>query len=646
MRRQDHHPNRGRWLVAAGAGALILALGLQAEARGDQHYDSIVQLNGTAAGAYAEDTLEQGGRLVDTVKETMVLNRLGSRVSIEGTDTYYQDAQGRLLGGRFEASSSKDGAGTDLVVKGQTLELTSHSGGKTYVHAVPFQGVAIGPEGIRRIMRRIRSGAPEATYQTFVSTLGALAKVTLDFQGADALRTDGHAVQAFKYREAIAGLPDALTLWTDREGYTVQASQGTPFGPVTFVRGKLGAEVMAAGANLPAEVYERTVAVSNIRLPHARRLDAITLELTKKPGAEDGWPDFASASQRVISETPRRVVLRLTRADLADAVDAAPPTPDDVNPNALIQSDLPEIKAAALQAADGETDPWKAALKLQTWTSRHMTFDAGIAVAPASELVRDRHGTCLGYSILLASLARARGIPARIRMGYVYLEDMWGGHAWVEVYAGGRWTPLDATIYYPGVADPARIGATTETGASGTLGGVGELARLYGKVEVRTLGYRLGGAPADVTADAQDHSVNGDAYRNPWLGLQVEKSTGAAFSDLADHWPDNVVVAMKSESGRVSIHLVTTSPDVSLAEQVRGVLKNVPDAPTGPLETTRWMGAQAVQLRSPKMAMIAAEKDDQLWMAFASGPDAPAQLGRALPGISIDDLKAPAGGGS
>ena len=640
MRRQDHHPYRGRWLVAAGAGALTLALTLQAEARADQHHDSIVQLNGTAAGAYFEDTRQDGGRIVDTVKETVVLNRLGSRVPIDGTDTYFQDAQGQLLGGHFEASSSKDGLVMDLVVKGRTLELTSRTGGRAYVHEVPFQGSAIGPEGIRRIMRRIRSGAPEASYQTFVSTLGSLARETLDFQGAETLRIDGRPVPAFKYREAIAGLPDALTLWTDREGYTLKASQGTPFGPVTFVRGKTDAAVMAAGANLPAEIYEKTIAVSNIRLPHARTLDAITLEITKKPGAEDGWPDFSSASQQVVSQSPRRVVLRINRASLEGAGDTTAPTPEETNPNGLIQSDLPEIKATALQAVEGEADPWKAALKLQTWTSRHMTFDAGIAVAPASELIRDRHGTCLGYSILLASLARADGIPARIRMGYVYLEDMWGGHAWVEVYTHGRWAPLDATVYYPGVADPARFGASTETGADGALTGVGELARLYGKVEVRTLAFRLGGETIQAPSDAADHQVNGETYRNPWLGLTVTRPTGFDFADLDSHWPLNTVLSMEGPAGRVSIHQTTATSDRPLAEQVKAVLADVPGGERfGAPQAAVWDGAQAVRSRSPDAAMIAARKDDQLWMVFALGANAQALLDQALRGIWIADLK-------
>ena len=637
---QDRHLNRNHLLAAVGVGALALGLAAQAQARSAQHFDSVVQMNGTAAGAYSEDTREQGGRLVDTVRQTLVLNRLGSKVSIDGTDTYFEDAHGRLLGGHFESSSSKDNHGMDLVVKGQTLELTSHTGGKAYVRNVPFQGLAIGPEGIRTLMRQVRSGPASASYQTFVSPLGNLAGETIEYQGAETLQIEGRPVRAFKYRQVISGLPDALTLWTDAEGYTLKASQGTPFGPVTFVRGEVDAAVLAAGAELPAEVYEKTVAVSNIRLPHARELDAVTLEITKKPGAEDGWPDFASASQHVVSQTPRRVVLQITRSGLPGTLDTSAPTPDELNPNALVQSDLPDIRAAAREAVGGETDPWKAALKLQTWTSRHMTFDAGIAVAPASELIRDKHGTCLGYSILLASLARAGGIAARIRMGYVYYQDIWGGHAWVEVYAGGRWQPLDATVYYPGSADPARIGADTETGASGALSGAGELARLYGKVDVRTLAFRRGPASTEVSRNDVDHQVQGSTYRNAWLGLTVTRPDGMAFDDLDAHWPSNVVLAMKGRAGRISVHQLTASPDRTLADQVKSVLADVPGGDRyGAPQAVTWEGHPAVRVSSPDGAAIAAMKDDQLWMVFAVGPGPQELLDRALPGISLADLR-------
>jgi hypothetical protein len=234
---RNHHPDRSRWLGAVGAGALTLAAGLGAGAATARHYDAIVQLNGVPAGAYLEDTREDGGHLVDEVKQSLVLNRLGSRVSIDSDDTFDQDAQGRLLGGRFQESSAKDAVVIELRVKGRTLELTSRTGGKDYVRTIPFQGEALGPEGARRLLRQIRSGVPSGSYQTFVPSLGGLAKVTVTYQGRDSVQVEGRPAPAFKYSEVFAGLPGAMTLWTDAEGYTLRASQDSPFGPVAFVRG-------------------------------------------------------------------------------------------------------------------------------------------------------------------------------------------------------------------------------------------------------------------------------------------------------------------------------------------------------------------------------------------------------------------------
>lgn len=638
MQRIGHHSKPGVWLASAAA-ALMAVAAAPVQAGEARHFDAVVRMNGVAAGAYFEDTREVHGQLTDTVKQTLVLNRLGSPVSIDETDVYDQAQSGELLGGRFQTSSSKDVVTTELVVKDHALVLSNQSGGKTYTHSIPFQGEVIGPEGVRRQMRRIRTGPRTAAFQTFVSVLGRLAKTTLTYRGIETTTVEGKPVRTFKYDEAFEGLPGVTTFWTDPQGYTVKASQDSPFGPVEFVRGRADASVLAVGADLPAEVYERTIAISNIRIPHARLLDAVTLEITKKPDAEDGWPNLASANQKVISQTPRRIVLQILRPGVDGAVDTSAPTPDELAPNTLVQSDLPEIRKAALEAVGDETDPWKAALTLQTWTSRHMTFDAGIAAAPASELIRDRHGTCLGYSILLASLARADGIPSRIRLGSVYLEKMWGGHAWVEVYTHGRWSPLDSTIYYPGVADPARFGATTQTGVGGVLG-AGDLAQLYGKIEVRTLGYRLAGSKVEVATGDPDHGVSGDVYQNRWLGLHVAKPEGMAFADLDAHWPTNLVLSMKGTAGTISIRQDTGASDTPLADRLRYLLGQAgagvqPDD----LRPAMWNSVPAVRLDTPDMALIAAQKDDQLWVVSASGREARVLLDKALPGIVIDDLK-------
>ena len=53
----------------------------------------------------------------------------------------------------------------------------------------------------------------------------------------------------------------------------------------------------------------------------------------------------------------------------------------------------------------------------------------------------------------------------------------------------------------------------------GTIAQVGELAKLYGNVDVQVLDYTIGGRKVIVSQDATPFAISGDTYRNPWLGL-------------------------------------------------------------------------------------------------------------------------------
>jgi hypothetical protein len=67
----------------------------------------------------------------------------------------------------------------------------------------------------------------------------------------------------------------------------------------------------------------------------------------------------------------------------------------------------------------------------------------------ASRAAKLRSGDCTEHAVVLAALARARGLPARVVIGYVMLSDgergMALGHAWNEVHDGTRWQRVDAT---------------------------------------------------------------------------------------------------------------------------------------------------------------------------------------------------------
>jgi hypothetical protein len=131
-----------------------------------------------------------------------------------------------------------------------------------------------------------------------------------------------------------------------------------------------------------------------------------------------------------------------------------PPTAGDREPNNTIQSDDTAVVALAKEGAGDEKDPWTVAVALERFVNRLIQKkDFSQAFATAAEVARSREGDCTEHAVLLAALARARGIPARVAMGLVYVEraQAFLYHMWTEVYIDGRWIPIDATLARGGI---------------------------------------------------------------------------------------------------------------------------------------------------------------------------------------------------
>jgi hypothetical protein len=127
---------------------------------------------------------------------------------------------------------------------------------------------------------------------------------------------------------------------------------------------------------------------------------------------------------------------------------------DDLKPNGIIQSNDATVAADALRAAGDEQAPWRVAVALERFVNEEIKDkNFSQAFATAAEVARSREGDCTEHAVYLAALARARGIPARVAFGLVYVEGMkmFGYHAWTEVFIDNRWIPVDGTLALGGI---------------------------------------------------------------------------------------------------------------------------------------------------------------------------------------------------
>ena len=187
--------------------------------------------------------------------------------------------------------------------------------------------------------------------------------------------------------------------------------------------------------------------ISSIDLPVM--LDEMALrgklgfEFAAVPGALS-VADSAEQRWRLRDGVLAVVVCRDCRNEPEPVVDSAWLMPD-----VFIDSDHPAVRAEAQRLR--RADPLKTMQVMTRFVKRHLWRDTDeLGYASASQALASRQGNCSEHAVLLAALARAVGIPARVIHGWVYATErrpqraMLQPHAWVQAHVGGRWQSFDA----------------------------------------------------------------------------------------------------------------------------------------------------------------------------------------------------------
>lgn len=582
-------------------------------------------LAGQPIGSYTEKAEITGaGEIVTTIDSDLIFNRLGTKLEMKSSSHYQETSDGHLKIAAGEVTSSQQGTHVEATVAGNSLQIKTTTGGKAYERSVPLARTLLGPAGARSlVLSRCHAAGDTASYDTFYPELGAVVTITDTVVGSEEITTDQGKIPAVKLEQTISTMPGKATLWLDREGWLVRQIVPGPLGDIEAIRSAAAPNAQTQGATLPEERFTQSIVRANIRLPEERLVDSIRLKIIQKQ-PELGWPNLEGDNQHVVEKTTNYVVLDVTRLQ-PDASQTLPTAADAaltpyLSPNALLQSDDANIQAIARSAVGNERDAWKAARALQLWTNEHMQFDLGIAMASASEVARNRRGTCFGYAMLLGSLTRAAGIPSRLRMGYVYAGGIWGGHAWIDVRIGDRWIPLDGALYSPGAADAARFSFFTSALEEGTLAGIGSFGQLMGHADIKILQYTVDGKRVDVPEDAAPFIIAGDTYRNPWVGLSVTKPSAFQFAESDLAWPETTVIAMTGPQGQkmqvanLSASLPTPEFDAEKHLRHAGI--------SGERATIRIAGKEAVAVLSAQEAGAILIDQGNVWMLTATGADA------------------------
>ena len=130
----------------------------------------------------------------------------------------------------------------------------------------------------------------------------------------------------------------------------------------------------------------------------------------------------------------------------------APKILDALKSTQYAQSDNEDVIKLARDAVGDSKDAAEAARKIESFVAGYITEkDLSVGYASAAEVAASRQGDCTEHAVLTAAMCKAVGIPAQVVFGIVYVDEflgrknIFGGHAWTQVYIGDKWICIDAT---------------------------------------------------------------------------------------------------------------------------------------------------------------------------------------------------------
>ena len=294
--------------------------------------------------------------------------------------------------------------------------------------------------------------------------------------------TEG-VVPAFRVEMTFQGL--RTTSWITDTGDVVK--EESPLGLMTVRESPERAQGLAVPGRVQADLLQMAAVVPEMR----QRIDeprAVRRIRMRVEGVDLAGADMSGAGQVVDDGA-----IEIRDAQSLSAGPADADVARYLNPEPLIESDAPEIRAEAELAVRGVDGARARAERLTRYVNALLDKKPTLSLPSAREVLRTKVGDCNEHTALYVAMARAIGIPARIAVGLVFVRGVQGAfyyHAWPEVYldeGGGRglWLPVDPTLNeFPADATHLRL-------ARGGLDKQTAIVPLLGRLKITVLSLEL-----------------------------------------------------------------------------------------------------------------------------------------------------------
>jgi len=323
-------------------------------------------------------------------------------------------------------------------VNGTKLQLTVDSGGhqstrELTMSQAPYLLAALKPYVVTQ---QLETGK-KFLFSTFDPSTLSEQVTTVVIEGREQLRIADRTEPAIRLRQSFRGI--SVVSWVDGQGRTLK--EESPAG-LSLVRQEVNEAQKLPGRAVSLDLIAQTAIpiAKAIADPESER--ALRLKL-----AGVNLANFRlNGGRQKLSQDKLEIRLEdLQELSLPKIPVRDPRLASYLQPTPFLETDHPKIQALAASILNGESNSYRAAVKIKDWVYKEIAKEPTVSIPNALEVLETRRGDCNEHTVLFNTLARAAGIPAKTVVGVVYLRGAFYYHAWSEVWLGD-WVSLDSVL--------------------------------------------------------------------------------------------------------------------------------------------------------------------------------------------------------
>lgn len=413
----------------------------------------LIKSQGIDIGFICETQEQTCADVVTTQHIEQRFKRQEENIEIIQDQVFVEDLSGKPLSFSFKS----DRPGENIVITGEIdwtnreIIIISKTNGTENRSKLPFEGELLFPHSIEKLYRENSSGNIE--YTTIEPSITSTV-----------LKVKAEKIEETKYKLSIDIFPNTEIIeWRDKEGKLIKSSSpvmnmeqvAVPKEEIPRVKGQYNVfpeSLIKVEKNIlePESVKDVVYKVTALDIP----VEGIFLD---------------NSTQNIFQVQDNTAYIKVKAENCKNQ---QYPYPFDttgyeeyLKSGPFIITNNPKIISIAEGLKTGETDAVQLANKAQKWVYDHIeNKNASISFANSVETLENGCGDCTEHSVLLASILRAAGIPAKTVVGLVYTNTPRSGfvyHMWVKAYIG-KWINLDPSMPYE-VFTPLHLTMTEST---------------------------------------------------------------------------------------------------------------------------------------------------------------------------------------